>query len=84
MPESPRLQPSPERHIVPKIVEFERLIGSYHFEGGGFVYVVAAGSVATSCILDAVQEIVRLKRAEIGTPLDGAAEVASWGCAGDA
>lgn len=52
-----------QNYIPPLAVS--RMIGSYHFEGGGYVAVVGDGNVPTSEIIEAVQEIIDRKRREL-------------------
>ncbi len=50
-------------YIPPLIVT--RYIGTYHFEGGGYVGIVGDGNQSTEEMLDLAQEIINMKRAEL-------------------
>lgn len=50
-------------YIPPLVVS--RMIGTYHFEGGGYVAIVADGDVATSDLLDMAQALIDFKREEL-------------------
>lgn len=42
-----------------------RIIGTYHFEDGGYVAIVGDGKCSTAAMLDMAQEFITLKRAEL-------------------
>lgn len=43
----------------------DRVIGVYSFEGGGFIALVTAGHIPTAELLDTVEDLIAIKRAEI-------------------
>lgn len=44
-----------------------RLLGTYSFEGGGYVAIVGDGKVPTAEMLDMAQVLIDLKRKELST-----------------
>ena len=43
----------------------ERLLGIWHFEGGGFVRIEMSGDATTEEALDMVETLIRIKREEL-------------------
>ena len=59
----PMLRPS--HGEAPKICQFDRILGSWDFEGGAFLHIIVGGHVDTTEALDMVEILVRLKREEL-------------------
>lgn len=65
-PPGQMLRPSPGPDY-PKIVQFDRFLGSYSFESGAFLYIVTGGDVPTEEALDMVEVLIRIKREELAS-----------------
>jgi len=45
----------------------DRALGTYHFEGGGFVAIVVGGNVETAEAINMAEQLIDLKRKELAT-----------------
>lgn len=53
----------PKDYVPPLVID--RVVATYTFEGGGFVSIVSGGKIDTSELLEMIDQLVDLKRAEM-------------------